>query len=32
MEPRFDMMLFSNLANENSDVDHVKCSRGPQVP
>jgi len=29
---RFDAMPHSNLGNENSDVGHIKCSRGPQVP
>jgi len=29
---RFDAMLYSNLSNENCDADHIKCSRGPQVP
>jgi len=32
MELRFDAMLYSNIANENSDSGHIKCSRGPQVP
>jgi len=32
MEHCFGAMLCSNLGNENSDVDHIKCSRGPQVP
>ena len=38
VELRFDAMLCSNLGNESSDVDHIKCSRephlarGPQVP
>jgi len=32
MELRFDAMLCSNLGNENSGTDHIKCSRGPQVP
>ena len=29
MELRFDAMLYSNLANENSDAGHMKCSRVP---
>jgi len=29
---RFDVMLCSNLGNENFDVGHIKCSPGPQVP
>jgi len=32
MEFRFDAMLCSNLSNKNSDVGHVQCSRGPQIP
>jgi len=28
----FDAMLYSNMDNENSGEDHIKCSRGPQVP
>jgi len=32
MELRFDTMLYSNLGNENSDADHIKCLRGPNVP
>jgi len=28
---RFDAMLCSNLGNENSDADHIKCSRGPHL-
>jgi len=32
MALRFDTMLYSYLGNENSDVGHIKCSRGPQVP
>jgi len=38
MELRFNMMLYSNLGNKNSDVGHIKCSckshlaRMPQVP
>ena len=38
MELRFDAIFYSNLGNENSDADHIKCSwgphlaRGPQVP
>jgi len=32
MEFRSDAMLCSNLCNENSDTDHIKFSRGPQVP
>jgi len=31
MELRSDAMLYSNLGNENSDADHIKCSRGPQI-
>jgi len=32
MELRFDAIMHSKLGNENSDADHIKCSRGPQVP
>jgi len=32
MEFHFDVILCSSLVNENSDVGHIKCSRGPQVP
>ena len=32
MELHFDAMFYSNLGNENSDTDHIKRSRGPQVP
>jgi len=32
MELRFDAMLYSTLGTENSDVGHIKCSGGPQVP
>jgi len=32
MELRFEAMLCSKLGNENADADHIKCSRGPQVP
>jgi len=32
MELRFDAMLYTNSGSENSDVVHIKCSRGPQVP
>jgi len=32
LEHRFDAMLYSNLGNENCNADHIKCSRGPQVP
>jgi len=32
MELRFDAILYSTSGNENSDADHIKCSRGPQVP
>jgi len=28
----FDAILYSNLSNENSDSDHAKCLRVPQVP
>jgi len=28
---RFDAILFSNLGNENSDAEHIRCPRGPQV-
>jgi len=28
MELRFDVILYSKLGNENSDVGHIKCSRG----
>jgi len=31
MELRFDAMLYSKLGNENSDADHVKCSRVPHL-
>jgi len=31
MELRFEVMLYSNLGNENSDADNIKCSRGSQV-
>jgi len=31
MELRFDVMVCSNLGNENSDAGHFKCSREPQV-
>jgi len=31
MELRSDVMLYSNLGNENSDAGHVKCSRGPHL-
>jgi len=29
---RFDVMLYSNLGNENSGAGHIKCSCGLQVP
>jgi len=29
---RFDAILYSKFSNENSDVGHVKYSRGPKVP
>jgi len=32
MELRFEAMLYSYFGNENSDADHIQCSRGPQVP
>ena len=32
MELRFDAMLCSWMRNENSDMGHIKCPRGPQVP
>ena len=32
MELHFDAILFSKLRDENSDADHIKCSRRPQVP
>jgi len=32
MELRFDMILYSALGNENSDVGDTKCSCGPHVP
>jgi len=32
MELRFEAMLYSKLGYENSDVGHIKCSCGPQVP
>jgi len=31
VEHRFGMMLCSNLANENSDATHVKCSCGTHL-
>jgi len=31
MELRFDVILYSNLSNENFDADHIECSRWPQV-
>jgi len=31
MELRFGARLFSNLANENSDAVHIKCSRGSHL-
>jgi len=37
-ELRFEAICYSKLGNENSDVGHIKCSRGlhlaqgPQVP
>jgi len=31
MELRFDAMLYSTLANENSEAGHIKCSRGPHL-
>jgi len=30
-ELRFEAVLYSNLGNENSDADHIKCSHRPQV-
>jgi len=32
MELRFDVILYSKLASENSYAGHIKCSRGQQVP
>jgi len=32
MELRFDAILQSELGNDNSDADHIKCSHRPQVP
>jgi len=32
MENCSGTILYSKLANENSDAGHIKCSRGPQVP
>ena len=32
MELRFGAILYFHTGNENSDVGHIKCSRGPQVP
>jgi len=32
VELRFDVMLYSNLGCENSDVDHIICSHGLQIP
>jgi len=32
MEIRFDMLLYFNLGNENSDAGHIKCLHGLQVP
>ena len=29
---RFGAVFYSNLSNDNSDADHVKCSRGRYVP
>jgi len=31
MDLRFDMMLYSNLGNENSVEGHIKYSRGPHL-
>ena len=28
---RLDAILYSKLGTENSDADHVKCSRGPHL-
>jgi len=28
---RLDAMLYSNLVNENSDADHMKCLLGPHL-
>jgi len=32
MEIHFDTILYSKFGNNNSYADHVKCSRGTQVP
>jgi len=32
MELHFDAILYCNSSNENSDADHIQCSRWPQVP
>jgi len=32
LEFHMDALLCSNLGNQNSDVGHIKNSRGPQVP
>ena len=31
MELHFDVILSSELGNENSDVGHIKCSCGPHL-
>jgi len=31
MELRFDVMLNSNIGNENSNAGHIKCSRRPHL-
>jgi len=28
---RFDMMMYSNLGNENSGAGYIKCSHGPHL-
>jgi len=32
MELHFDAIFCSNVGNEISDADHIRCSRGLQVP
>jgi len=31
MELHFEATMYSNLGNESSVADHIKCSRRPQV-
>jgi len=31
MELRFDVILYSEWGDENSDAGHIKCSRGPHL-